>query len=257
MENGSEGAGDAAPRDSRAGAGLSPVGMDAADALDLGDQPVLPAALRPADLQRASYPLSRRPVGLRLRQRGARDRRREHRRGAGGLRPRPRRALRHHRRARRFGQRRAAGRHAASPPGPPFRPARIWRPAASSTSSSPGCCPPRFSSGSSPASSTAIIRRDLIPAPRRSPPPAARRRRPSPAASSTTRRDYNTLQKLAYAGVLFVLFPLMIATGLADVALDERGRRPCWPIRSAAGRRPAPSISSSCCCWSASSSSTC
>jgi thiosulfate reductase cytochrome b subunit len=28
-------------------------------------------------------------------------------------------------------------------------------------------------------------------------------------------RYYNTLQKLAYAGVLFVLFPLMIATGLA------------------------------------------
>ncbi len=28
-------------------------------------------------------------------------------------------------------------------------------------------------------------------------------------------RNYNTLQKLAYAGVLFVLFPLMIATGLA------------------------------------------
>jgi thiosulfate reductase cytochrome b subunit len=28
-------------------------------------------------------------------------------------------------------------------------------------------------------------------------------------------RSYNTLQKLAYAGVLFVLFPLMIATGLA------------------------------------------
>ena len=28
-------------------------------------------------------------------------------------------------------------------------------------------------------------------------------------------RDYNTLQKLAYAGVLFVAFPLMIATGLA------------------------------------------
>jgi thiosulfate reductase cytochrome b subunit len=28
-------------------------------------------------------------------------------------------------------------------------------------------------------------------------------------------RDYNTLQKLAYAGVLFVLLPLMIATGLA------------------------------------------
>ena len=28
-------------------------------------------------------------------------------------------------------------------------------------------------------------------------------------------RDYNTLQKLAYAGVLFVLFPLMILTGLA------------------------------------------
>lgn len=28
-------------------------------------------------------------------------------------------------------------------------------------------------------------------------------------------RDYNTLQKFAYAGVLFVLFPLMIATGLA------------------------------------------
>lgn len=28
-------------------------------------------------------------------------------------------------------------------------------------------------------------------------------------------RDYNTLQKLAYGGVLFVLFPLMIATGLA------------------------------------------
>lgn len=28
-------------------------------------------------------------------------------------------------------------------------------------------------------------------------------------------RGYNTLQKLAYAGVLFVLFPLMIATGLA------------------------------------------
>lgn len=28
-------------------------------------------------------------------------------------------------------------------------------------------------------------------------------------------RDYNTLQKLAYAGVLFVLFPLMVATGLA------------------------------------------
>ena len=28
-------------------------------------------------------------------------------------------------------------------------------------------------------------------------------------------RDYNTLQKLAYAGVLFMLFPLMIATGLA------------------------------------------
>jgi thiosulfate reductase cytochrome b subunit len=28
-------------------------------------------------------------------------------------------------------------------------------------------------------------------------------------------RDYNTLQKLAYAGVLFVLFPLMIASGLA------------------------------------------
>jgi thiosulfate reductase cytochrome b subunit len=28
-------------------------------------------------------------------------------------------------------------------------------------------------------------------------------------------RDYNVLQKLAYAGVLFVLFPLMIATGLA------------------------------------------
>jgi thiosulfate reductase cytochrome b subunit len=27
--------------------------------------------------------------------------------------------------------------------------------------------------------------------------------------------EYNTLQKLAYAGVLFVLFPLMIATGLA------------------------------------------
>ncbi len=28
-------------------------------------------------------------------------------------------------------------------------------------------------------------------------------------------REYNVLQKLAYAGVLFVLFPLMIATGLA------------------------------------------
>jgi thiosulfate reductase cytochrome b subunit len=28
-------------------------------------------------------------------------------------------------------------------------------------------------------------------------------------------RDYNTLQKFAYAGVLFVLFPLMIATGQA------------------------------------------
>lgn len=28
-------------------------------------------------------------------------------------------------------------------------------------------------------------------------------------------RDYNTLQKLAYGGVLFVLFPLMILTGLA------------------------------------------
>lgn len=28
-------------------------------------------------------------------------------------------------------------------------------------------------------------------------------------------RSYNTLQKFAYAGVLFVLFPLMIATGLA------------------------------------------
>jgi thiosulfate reductase cytochrome b subunit len=28
-------------------------------------------------------------------------------------------------------------------------------------------------------------------------------------------RGYNTLQKLAYAGVLFVLFPVMIATGLA------------------------------------------
>jgi thiosulfate reductase cytochrome b subunit len=28
-------------------------------------------------------------------------------------------------------------------------------------------------------------------------------------------RDYNTLQKFAYGGVLFVLFPLMIATGLA------------------------------------------
>jgi len=28
-------------------------------------------------------------------------------------------------------------------------------------------------------------------------------------------RSYNTLQKLAYAGVLFVLFPVMIATGLA------------------------------------------
>lgn len=28
-------------------------------------------------------------------------------------------------------------------------------------------------------------------------------------------RDYNVLQKLAYAGVLFVLFPLMIASGLA------------------------------------------
>ena len=28
-------------------------------------------------------------------------------------------------------------------------------------------------------------------------------------------RDYNTLQKFAYAGVLFVLFPLMILTGLA------------------------------------------
>ncbi len=29
------------------------------------------------------------------------------------------------------------------------------------------------------------------------------------------RREYNTLQKLSYAGVLFVLLPLMIATGLA------------------------------------------
>jgi thiosulfate reductase cytochrome b subunit len=30
-------------------------------------------------------------------------------------------------------------------------------------------------------------------------------------------RDYNVLQKLAYAGVLFVLFPLMIATGPCHV----------------------------------------
>ena len=48
-------------------------------------------------------------------------------------------------------------------------------------------------------------------------------------------RDYNTLQKLAYGGVLFILLPLMILTGLAMSPIDERGD----PVpRRHAGRPP-------------------
>ena len=89
----------------------------------------------------------------------------------------------------------------------------ISRPAASSISSSPGCCPGRCSSGSSPASSTAHSR-ELVP---RSPISAACRATSLEHARLKFHhtRDYNTLQKLTYAGVLFILFPLMILTGLA------------------------------------------
>ena len=55
-------------------------------------------------------------------------------------------------------------------------------------------------------------------------------------------REYNTLQKMAYGGVLFVLLPLMIITGLA-MSPSMNSVLPflndCW----AAGRRRAPSIS--------------
>ena len=53
------------------------------------------------------------------------------------------------------------------------------------------------------------------PAPRRPAPPAARYRSIIARLKFHHTREYNTLQKLAYVGVLFVLFPLMILTGLA------------------------------------------
>ena len=100
-----------------------------AHALDLGDQPVLPAADRPADLQRASDALYRRPVGLRLRQRSARHARREHARGPGRLYQSARRALRHHRRARRLRRRGTPGRARLSGLGDhPVRPGSGDRP---------------------------------------------------------------------------------------------------------------------------------
>jgi thiosulfate reductase cytochrome b subunit len=58
------------------------------------------------------------------------------------------------------------------------------------------------------------VRRDLVPR------PADIRRLPRDVIDHAKlkfhhARDYNTLQKLAYAGVLFVLLPLMILTGFA------------------------------------------
>lgn len=58
------------------------------------------------------------------------------------------------------------------------------------------------------------VRRDLVPR------PADIRRLPRDVIDHAKlkfhhTRDYNTLQKLAYGGVLFVLLPLMILTGLA------------------------------------------
>ena len=68
--------------------------------LDLGDQPVLPAAHGAADLQRTSGALYRRPVGLRVRQRRAEDRRGKHRSRSARLHQTVRREVRHKRRAR-------------------------------------------------------------------------------------------------------------------------------------------------------------
>ncbi len=58
------------------------------------------------------------------------------------------------------------------------------------------------------------LRRDLVPR------PADLKALPADIAAHARlrfhhRREYNTLQKLSYAAVLFVLLPLMIATGLA------------------------------------------
>ena len=56
--------------------------------------------------------------------------------------------------------------------------------------------------------------RELVPTLARPQAAAARHRRPR-AAEVPPHAEYNTLQKLTYAVVLFVFFPLMILTGLA------------------------------------------
>ena len=102
---------------------------------------------------------------------------------------------------------------------------------------------------------TGHVRRDIVPTPK------DLRALPQDIADHARlrfhhSRDYNVLQKLAYAGVLFVALPaddpdraLHVARRQCDAALARR-------ICSAAGRRPARSISSSCWRWSPSSSST-
>ena len=81
---------------------------------------------------------------------------------------------------------------------------------------------------------------------RRPPRPAARHRRPPALRTFPPRpRLQRRCRSSTYGGVLFVLFPLIILTGLAMSPGDERGLAlACW-TSSAAGRRRAPSISSS------------
>ena len=121
--------------------------------------------------------------------------------------------VRHQRRARHVRPGRAAALRGVSRLGDDPVAITTSPPAASSISSSPGCWSARCSPGWSPAWSTAIsaiwCRRlgDLKRLPRDIADHARLRFHHT--------RDYNTLQKLTYAVVLFVFFPLMILTGLA------------------------------------------
>ena len=236
-------------------AGLPPVRLDAHHPLGLGDQPVLPAAHRAADLQRASGALYRRPVRLRSSTTTCWR--------SAPKTPRPGRAatpgssaqVRHHRRARHVRAGRDSRAMWLSRAGRRSRPITTSRPAASSISSSPGCWSARCWPGWSPASSTAISGATWCRA------LDDLRRLPRDIADHARlrfhhTRDYNTLQKLTYADRAVHLLPADDPDRARHVA--RRATRCCrsCPTCSAAGRRRAPSISWSWCCSSPSSSST-
>ena len=147
---------------------------------------------------------------------------------------------RHDRRARRLDRRRAACSAA------PFR---AGRRSPRATTSRCAALAPGLRLGASPSACrlSAVVslvnghlRRDLLPRPRRvaaartsgtTSSDHARLRFPTGAAALR----YNVLQKLAYLGVLFVLLPLMILTGLTMSPGDGRG----LALAARSVRRPA------------------